>query len=44
MIYKHKSEDIQETDSLFQLERMKELFCLCMDNLNSKKVVFNRSY
>lgn len=44
MIYKHKGENIKETDSLFQLERMKELFSICMHDLNSKKVIFNRSY
>lgn len=43
-IYKHNNEDISETDSRFQHHKMIELFLDCIKDLNSRKVIFNRSY
>ena len=44
MIYKHNNENISQTDSKFQLNRMQSLFISSMRDLNSKRVHFNRSY
>lgn len=43
-IYKHNDENISETDSRFQLNKMLELFLGCMKDLNAREVAFNRSY
>ena len=43
-IYKHNNEDISETDSRFQHHKMIELFLDCIKDLNSRQVIFNRSY
>lgn len=44
MIYKHNDENISQTDSKFQLNRMQNLFISSMKDLNNKVVAFNRSY
>ena len=44
MVYKHNDEDIKKSDSAFQLARMKFFFETGMGILNTKKIVFNRSY
>lgn len=43
-IYKHKDEDIKNTDSEFQLNRMKNLYMFCYKNLIEKKMQINRHY